>query len=76
VTNIPGKTAHLEQVRSKKPWSGMSKLLAVQPLWLNFRPLYYGIWLFRPPWGSEGGENIVKSSYLNLPDIGVEQVRS
>jgi hypothetical protein len=26
-------------VRSKKPWSGSSKLLAVQPLWLNFRPL-------------------------------------
>jgi hypothetical protein len=25
--------------RSKKPWSGMSKLPAVQPLWLNFGPL-------------------------------------
>jgi hypothetical protein len=23
-----------------------------------------------PPWGQEGGENIGKSSYLNLPDIG------
>jgi hypothetical protein len=29
----------VEQVRSKKPWSGRSKLPAVQPLWLNFRPL-------------------------------------
>jgi hypothetical protein len=29
----------VEQVRSKKPWSGRSKLLAVQPLWLNFGPL-------------------------------------
>jgi hypothetical protein len=29
----------VEQVRSKKPWSGMSKLSAVQPLWLNFVPL-------------------------------------
>ena len=27
----------VEQVRSKKPWSGRSKLPAVQPLWLNFR---------------------------------------
>ena len=26
-------------VRSKKPWSGRSKLPAVQPLWLNFCPL-------------------------------------
>jgi hypothetical protein len=32
--------------------------------------IYSGIWLFWPPWGSEGGENIGKSSYLNLPDIG------
>jgi hypothetical protein len=24
---------------SKKPWSGRSKLPAVRPLWLNFRPL-------------------------------------
>ena len=23
-----------------------------------------------PPWGQEDGENIGKSSYLNLPDIG------
>jgi hypothetical protein len=23
-----------------------------------------------PPWRTEGDENIVKSSYLNLPDIG------
>jgi hypothetical protein len=29
----------VEQVRSKKPWLGRSKLAAVQPLWLNFRPL-------------------------------------
>jgi hypothetical protein len=29
----------VEQVRSKKPWSGRSKLAAVQPLWLNFRTL-------------------------------------
>jgi hypothetical protein len=29
----------VDQVRSKKPWSGRSKLPAVQPLWLNFRPL-------------------------------------
>jgi hypothetical protein len=32
--------------------------------------IYYGIWLFGPPWGPEGGENIGKSFYLNLPDIG------
>jgi hypothetical protein len=52
----------VEQVRSKKPWSGRSKLPAVQPLWLNFRTL---------PWGPEGVENIGKSSYFSLPlDIG------
>jgi hypothetical protein len=32
--------------------------------------MFVGIWLFGPPWGPEGGENIGKSSYLNLPDIG------
>jgi hypothetical protein len=38
----------------------MSKLPAVQPLWLNVRPLPV-----------EGGENIGKPSYFNLPlDIG------
>jgi hypothetical protein len=34
--------------------------------------IYLGIWLFGPPWGPEGGENIVKPSYFNLPpDIGL-----
>jgi hypothetical protein len=32
--------------------------------------IYEGNWLFGPPWGPEGGENIGKSSYLNLSDIG------
>jgi hypothetical protein len=33
--------------------------------------IYYGIWLFGPPWGPEGGEKIGKSSYFNLPaDVG------
>ena len=28
-------------------------------------------WLFEPPWGPEGGENIGKPFYFNLPpDIG------
>jgi hypothetical protein len=32
---------------------------------------HFGIWLFGPPWGPEGGENIGKPSYFNLPpDIG------
>jgi hypothetical protein len=57
----------------------MSKLSAVEPLWLNYGLLsrepyahiYLGIWLFGPPWGPEGGENIGKPSYFNLPpDIG------
>ena len=31
----------------------------------------YGIWLFGQPWGPEGGENISKPFYFNLPpDIG------
>jgi hypothetical protein len=33
--------------------------------------IYLGIWLFGPPWGPEGDENIGKPSYFNLPpDIG------
>jgi hypothetical protein len=37
---------------------------------LSMPLLYSGIWLFGPPWGPEGVENIGKSSYLNLPHIG------
>jgi hypothetical protein len=57
----------VEEVRSKKPWSGRSKLTAVQPSRYPCAHIYSGIWLFGPPWGSEGGENIGKSSYYNLP---------
>jgi hypothetical protein len=70
--------------RSKKPWSGRSKLTTVRPLWLHFRPLTVSriawhtciisqnvcTW-FGTPSGAEGGENISKPSYFNLsPDIG------
>ena len=29
--------------------------------------MYKGIWLFGPPWGPEGGENIGKLFYFKLP---------
>jgi hypothetical protein len=57
----------VEQVRSKKPWSGRLKLPAVEPLWLNFKVFgYSGRHADR-----KGGEHIGKPSYFNLPpDIG------
>jgi hypothetical protein len=31
--------------------------------------IYWDIWLFGPPWGPEGNENIGKSFYLNLQTL-------